>query len=168
MLNKSWRYGIFCGLFLSLIFFLSYAFGPNPFIDFRQLLVDSIIIAVFLWFGMLEYKRLQEGVLHFWQGMTIGFFIYGIATIVFGMFLIILFVLEKNLLADYVSEALVYLQERSDTYVEEFGEDQYQSQIESIKAITARELTLSSSVKKLIAGLFVTPVISIILRKQPK
>jgi hypothetical protein len=58
--------------------------------------------------------------------------------------------------------------ERADLYIEQFGEDGYQLQLEEIEGIQTWDLVSSSSMKKLVAGFFITPVISIILRKQPK
>ncbi len=167
MLKNSWLYGIASGVFLIIIFYLSFRFGTNPFIDFKHLFVDAIIFSLFITFACLEFKRSQGGVLHFWQGMSIGFFVYAIASLVFMIFLGLYFNFEPELLDNYVSEALKFLEQRSDSYIEEFGEDQYESQVQTIQSITARDLTNTASIKKLIAGLFVTPVISIILRKQP-
>jgi hypothetical protein len=76
--------------------------------------------------------------------------------------------MEPEAIEIYKQEALSFLQERSDVFISEFGEERLIEQKAEIAAITSVDLLKSAMVKKLLAGFFITPVISIILRKQPK
>lgn len=169
MFKVSIKYALFCALFLVVLFFLSGYLGANPLIDLTHLFFDVIIIGVFIFFTQKDYKtNVYDGYLHFWQGMTLGFFVYTVVAAVFALFLATYLWLDPDVLPAYKASATAFLSEKRDVYVEQFGEEGFQVQLDGIELVTATDLWVSSAVKKIIAGFFVTPVISIILRKKPK
>ena len=169
MFKVSVKYALFCALFLLVLFFLSSFFGANPLIDLTHLFFDVIIIGVFIFFAQKDYKtNFYDGYLHFWQGMTLGFFVYTVVAVIFSLFLAAYLWLDPGVLAAYKESAIGFLSEKKDIYVEQFGEEGFQVQLDGIELVTAMDLSVSAGVKKIIAGFFVTPVISIILRKKPK
>lgn len=169
MLKLALKYSVLCGIFLISAYHLSFYFGSNPLIDIRHLLFDVFILGLFIFFAEKEFKIYQsEGILHFWQGMTIGFLVYTGATLIFFIGQFIYFNLNADAVIDYHIAATNFLENESAMYREEFGEEGYQNQLLEIQKVDAWSLVFSSSVKKLLAGFFITPVISIILRKQPK
>lgn len=169
MFRPSIKYALFCALFLVMFFFVSDYLGSNPLIDLSQLLFDVIIFGVFIFFAQKDFRdHVSGGVLHFWQGMTIGFFVYSAVALLFSVFLGMYLWLDPTLLPTYKESALEFLTNQQEMYEEQFGEDGFQVQLDGIEAVTATDLWLSSGVKKIIAGFFVTPVISIILRRKPK
>ncbi len=169
MIKISIKYAVLCGIFLMVSYHISVFFNSNPLIDVSHLIFDLILFGLFIFFGQKEFKTYQsEGVFHFWQGMTMGFLIYSIAAIVFGIGLYGYFLMEPEAIEIYKEEALTFLQERSDMFISEFGEQRLIEQKAEIEAITKVDLLKSAMVKKILAGFFITPVISIILRKQPK
>lgn len=168
MLKVSLKYAVICGVFVIIAFYLSFYFGSNPLIDVRHLLFDVLIFALFIFFAEKEFKVYQnDGVLHFWQGMTIGFLVYTGASVIFFISQMIYFNVDSDALVNYQEAATNFLKERSDLFLEKLGEEGFQSQLAEIQKVTAWSLILNTSVKKLIAGFFITPLISIILRKQP-
>ncbi len=169
MFKVSIKYSLVCALFLVILFFLSGFLGANPLIDLTHLFFDVIIIGVFIFFAQKDYKtNYYEGYLHFWQGMTLGFFIYTVVAVIFAGFLAAYLWLDPTVLPAYKESATAFLSGKRDIYVEQFGEEGFQVQLDGIELVTAMDLWVSSAVKKIIAGFFVTPVISIILRKKPK
>lgn len=169
MVKTTLKYAIVCGIFLYALFFASRYFDSNPFIDISQLLFDFIIFLMFILFAAKEFKKFEnDGILHFWQGMTVGFLLYTPAILIFALLVYLQQSLQGNLLDEYQQEAMRYLEERKDIYIEDFGADQYQSQKEAITDMTFRRLLWSSVLKKVVVGLFVTPIIAVLLRKKPK
>lgn len=169
MFKLSLKYAVFCGGFLLLVFFLMMKLGLNPLINLNHLLFDLVVYGLFLFFAQKEFKTYyNEGILHLWQGMTIGFVIYAVASFLFVIGLLVFFQLDSDAIMNYQSDATLFLNEKADLYIKEFGKEGYDQQIEAIKSITAWDLVKSAGFKKIVAGMFVTPVISIILRKQPK
>ncbi len=169
MIRNSIRFALGCGIMICVLFILARYFESNPFIDINHLFADLFIFALFIYFACKDFKQFRnEGILHFWQGMTIGFVTYALAAVIFLVFLAVHFNVDETLLADYKVDALSFLEKRSAEYIEQFGQNQYEEQKVAIEETKVQSLILQATLKKLLAGLFVTPVISIILRKKPK
>lgn len=169
MVKVSLKYAVICSIFLIIIYHVSDYFGINPLMNLAHLIFDIVMFGLFIFFAVKEFKTDQENeILHFWQGMTIGFNVYISSTIIFGLYLVAYFQIEPNVLSEYKEAALAFLMEKKDVYVEKMGQDTFQEQIESLEIVTNSDLLLSATLKKILAGFFITPVISIILRKQPR
>ncbi|WP_258105783.1 DUF4199 domain-containing protein [Marinoscillum sp. MHG1-6] len=169
MFKLSLKYAAICGLLLCVTFFVSDYFGVSPLTSLVHLVFDLILFGIFIFFGTKEFKSEQENeILHFWQGMTVGFNIYFFSTLVFAVYLMIYFQVDTQLLPDYKVDAMKLLMDGKDLYIEQMGEETFQAQVTSIKEATAGGLVFKSVLKKIMAGFFITPLISIILRKQPK
>tara|TARA_B100001245_G_scaffold180745_1_gene138870 strand:- start:1137 stop:1649 length:513 start_codon:yes stop_codon:yes gene_type:complete len=162
------KFALLAGVFMIVIYHLSFWLGVNPQIDLGHLFVDLVLIGLFVFFAEKDYKTYKnDGILHFWQGMTIGFIVYAIGSAVFLLGQTIYYNFDADAVINYQSAATKFLEERSDIFIEKFGQDMYQLQLEEIQHVTKWDLIQESTVKKIIAGFFITPVISIILRKQP-
>ena len=169
MLKRSLKYAVVCGIFITCSFLLSLALGGNPFLDLSHLLFDVFLFGLFAGFAMYEFKRYQnQGFLRFWQGMSLGFTVYTPATLLFAIALVIYFQVSPEALAEYKSAALAFLEADKAAYLEKFSEKEYLQEIEDINSVTISSMVINSVLKKIIAGFFVTPVISIILRNNPK
>ncbi len=166
--RSTFKYALIAGVFMILIYHLSFWLGVNPQIDLGHLFVDLVLIGLFVFFAEKDFKTYRNaGILHFWQGMTIGFLVYAIGAVVFLLGQIIYYHFDAEAVINYQSAATKFLEERSDLFIEKFGEEMYQIQLEEIHRVTQWDLIQESTLKKVIAGFFITPVISIILRKQP-
>jgi signal transduction histidine kinase len=161
------KYAVLASIFEALLFHVSRSFDTHPLTDLSHLFFDIIILAIFIFLGVYEYKRYaNQGVLHFWEGMSVGFLVYTPSIVLFGFFLYFYF--DQALLEEYQEIAMKIMIDQKAMYVAQFGEAQFDQQYEEIKNISENRLILSALVKKLIAGFFVTPALSIVLRKKPK
>jgi hypothetical protein len=169
IIRNSARFALICGVFVSILFVLARYLNSNPLVEINHLFIDTVIFGVFIFFAASDFKKYRNGgILHFWQGMSIGFIVYFSASVIFTIFLLIYFQLDDTLLSDYIRDAMNFLEVRSDEYINEFGQEQFEEQKKAINETNAGGLVRTAAIKKIIAGLFVTPVISIILRKKPK
>lgn len=169
MIRSSIKYSLICGLFLLAIFFVSLRFGSNPLLDIRHFLFDLAVFFLFIFFAGKEFKDFNnQGFLHFWQGISIGFIVFVPAVILFSLLLFVIFQQFPELIDGYREGARNLIESKKDFFLEEFSEDQLKEQIRAVDEVTTGELVLSTFGKKLFAGFFVTPVVSIILRKKPK
>ncbi len=142
--------------------------GSNPLIEVHHFLFDVVIFFLFIFFASREYRAyFNNGHLHFWQGMTISFIVYLPASVIFAFSLLLLFELDGSFLDTYKLEMTAYLENQKENLPEGMTDDVYKEKIEEIPDITAGSLIISSWLKKLITGLFISPVISIFSRKKP-
>ena len=168
MWKVAYKYALICGVFLLLAFWISYRFGSNPMIDLRHLFLDLVIMALFIFFSCKEFKTYRNGgILHFWQGMTLAFMTYLPATIVFLLGILTMFQLDSNLLADFKLQAMAFMEANKPEFLQEMTQQQFDERINQIQDVSATQMISSATFKKLVAGFFVSPVITVILRKKP-
>ena len=169
MFKRALRYGLVLSAFLAGVFALIVGLGGQPFLDPKQLLIDGVLFAIFIAFAMREFKALDnDGYLHFWQGMTIGFMVYGISIVAFTAFLGLYFLLDENFMTSYQQAAMNYYESKRMLFEEEFGVEMYNKALEEVRNDTPGELIGGAAIKKVFAAFLVTPVISLFLRKKPK
>ncbi len=166
MLRPSLKYVLFCTFFLLVLFYLSFILNTNPATDF---IFHLVVLGLFIFFAEFDFKSNHNGgYLHFWQGMTIGFYVYGISAVAFLVIFGIYFMAEPSVLNDYKELTKDFYTSQKDTYIAEMGEDGFESLLKNVEETTPFNFWLWAGLKKIIAGFFVTPVISIILRRKPK
>ncbi|MEM0939105.1 MAG: DUF4199 domain-containing protein [Bacteroidota bacterium] len=169
MAKSTVKYSIICGVFLFTLFFVSLKFGGNPFFNIRHYFFDIVIFFLFIFFAGKEFKDFKyNGCLHFWQGISIGFIVFIPAAIVFSLLLYITFELNPELMEGYRKAAKAFIESKEDILLEEFSSEKLSEQYSAVDVISTSELALKTFWKKLFMGFFVTPIVSIILRRKPK
>lgn len=168
MWKVAYKYALLCGVFLLLAFWISYRYGSNPMIDLRHLFLDLIIFCLFIFFSCKEFKSYKNGgILHFWQGMSLAFMTYVPATMLFLLGIVVMFYLDPNLLIDFKSQAVTFMESNRVEFLQDMTDEQFSDRINQINDVNATEMISSATFKKLMAGFFVSPVITVILRKKP-
>ena len=169
MYKRSIKYALICGVFTIGAFAVTFAMEGNPFLDVSHMILDVFIFALFMGFAAYEFKIQEKaGFLKFWEGMTMSFLIYTQATLLFGIMLAIYFIVSADPLEAYQQAALAFLEAEKETYLQKFDKNRYQQEWNDIQNLTLSGLFLNTLLKKIISGFFVAPVISIILKKNPK
>ncbi|MEQ9403147.1 MAG: DUF4199 domain-containing protein [Cyclobacteriaceae bacterium] len=169
MVKPSIKYSILCGLFLIALFWVSVKFGSNPLLDIRHFLFDLVIFFLFIYFAAREYKTYyNDGYLHFWQGMSIAFIVYLPAAVIFTISLLLILTMDPSVIENYRLGAQAFMESKKDVLLEGISQEEYEQQYAEIRKISVSDLVISSGLKKILAGFFITPVVSIILRKKPK
>jgi len=150
------------------MFFILHWTGSNPLLEMR--VFDFFIIPVFIFFGIKEFRdTFNQGLMEFWQGMTLGFFIYGTIALLYSTFLwIALQFADPEMLQSYITESLNVINENKDVLTEEMGADSYQTSYDEVSKTTAFDLSTDSFVKKAGIGFLITSLLSTVLKKQPK
>ena len=135
----------------------------------RHFFFDLGIFFLFIYFGGKEFKDYRNnGILHFWQGISIGFIVMIPAVLLFSIVFYFMFESTPALLQAYKDGANAMLAEQKDLYLEKFSEEQYIQQLAAVEEESTVRLLFSTFWKKIIAGFLITPVVAIILRKKPE
>jgi hypothetical protein len=161
------RYGLIGGVLGCMVIASLYYMGQHPFlvpwiVDFR--------IVIFSMFIFLSLKETRDnhlgGSLSFSQGMIGSYVFIGTSAIIGSVFTWCIATWDKNFLPSYISKTTEQVKAFQKEMVENFSAKNYQQQITELQS--ASQLTLASDyfLKSLIIGLFLTIIISIILRKQ--
>lgn len=168
MLKSSLKYSILCGLFLLVLFWVSLLLGSSPLLEIRHFFFDLLIFFFFVYFAAREYKQYQnDGFLHFWQGMSIAFLVYLPAAVIFAIGLLLILYVDDSIIESYKEGAPAFLESKREVFLERLTQSEYDERLRDIDNVTFSDLVVSSGLKKLVAGFFITPVVSILLRKKP-
>lgn len=161
------KYALIAGLLGAVLIVFLYYVGRHPLLipiifDYRLLLLP-----LFLFFTMKEYRDVHnEKVMHFWEGMSIGFILYVAMGLVLGGFIFLLSVwIDPGFLNDYISISIEQLVNNKQEFLDAIGEEAYQASLEILPQTTAVDLALDYLIKTCAIGLLMTIIISVILRR---
>ncbi len=159
------KFGTIAGGLSILMFLIAYWMGKNPLIDLR--FFDFLILPVFLFFSMKYFKDYKNnGILHFWQGMTVGVLNYVVLAVLSAIFIIFfLNFINAQLVDFYIIDRLEIIDLKKKEIVSEMGEGTYNQTRSDIGNTSATILALDDFLKKCLIGLTLTIPIAVILRR---
>lgn len=163
------RNGLLAGVLAIVLLALMYYFGRHPlmvapFLDFRILL-----LGVFIFFTLKEFREShQQGELHFWQGMAGGFIMVMITATVASVLLWSFTAIESDFIPEYVARMTEYLKTFPKEDIERIGKEAYQRNLENLPSTNGKQIAGSYFIQSMVIGFFVSIILSVILRKQPK
>jgi hypothetical protein len=97
--------------------------------------------------------------------MTIGFFTYLILAFISASFIWLVLNINNDLLDQYIFDRSLLVENNKDQIVETLGEEVFYQTYQDIQQVTPFILALDDFLKKIFAGLFITIIISVILRR---
>jgi hypothetical protein len=162
------RFGAIAGALTIVLFLVLYQMEVNPLVEAR--IVDLVLIPIFLYFGLKDFRDYRNGgILHYWQGMTVGVIIYLLMALISSVWIMaFLEFIDPELLGQYILDRIELLEGSRLQIVEQMGEQAFLDSKEELKRITPFDLALDDILKKSIIGLMLTIMISVILRKKPQ
>ena len=169
LVGISLRNGLIAGTLAVALLVLMYYLGRHPlmvapFLDFR-----IVLLGVFIFFTLKEFRENhQAGELHFWQGMAGGFNMVMVTATIASLLLWIFAALETDFIREYVTRMTEYLKSFPKEDIERIGKDAYQRNLENLPSTNGKQVAASYFVQSMVIGFFVTIIVSVALRKQPK
>jgi len=169
LLIVSGRYGAACGILAFVLLLVMYYIGSHPllippFLDFRILL-----FGIFTFFTLKEFRDYhQGGNLYFWQAMTGALTVVLVAATITSCLLWLFGVWEKDFVASYVTAFTAFLQSFPKEDIDRIGKEVYDRNLEELPATNAFDLVQTYFMQGIVVGFFVSIIVSVILRRQPK
>ena len=160
-------YGLIGGVLGCIVIASLYYMGRHPFLlpvifDFR-----IVIFSVFIFLCLKEVRDYyQQGNLFFWEGMIGSYVFIGTSAVMGSLFTWCLAKWDANFLPSYISKLKEQMMSFQKQIVESVGAEAYQQQLAKLPSTTALDLAGDYFLKSMIIGLFLTIIISVILRKQ--
>lgn len=155
---------------LGIVFMLVlYYIDRHPFLfpiyfDFR-----IVMLGVFVVMSLKELRDgHQQGLLSFGQAMVCALLFTLVFAIIMMSFVWVFSQLNPSFVADYIALATAQLQSLDPTVVEEMGKDSIERNLEALPATNGSILAFDYFIKTLVASFFISIIISVILRRQPK
>lgn len=135
-----------------------------PYLDFR-----IILFGVFIFFTLREIREYHYGgILYFWQGMISGF-LFTVAYAAVSFFALQLFAYAvPEFLSEYVRLSMEHLKSFPPEAIESMGQEAYERNLELLPTTDTTDLAVLHVVQSFVISLFISIVLSVVLRKQPK
>lgn len=169
LLRVSVRYGVLAGLIGSVLLVGLYYMGRHPFLipvfmDFR-----IILFAFFIFFALREIRdHYMNGILYFWQGIIASFFFTVCFASISALALLAFMYIVPGFVGDYISLSMAQLRSLPPVVIERIGDDVYTRNLEMLPETSASDLSLLFFTQSLMISLFISIILSVILRRQPK
>ncbi|NOT74443.1 MAG: DUF4199 domain-containing protein [Cyclobacteriaceae bacterium] len=169
MVKVSARYGaiagVLCIIFLVTFFYMGRSpFLINPYLDFRVPL-----FALLIFFSLKEVRDYYNGgILYMWQGMGTSMLFVAFAALIAALGIVIFGTIQPQFLADYVTEFTKQIRELPADRVEQIGKETLDRSLNALPKTTIGDLASLYVWQSFVMGFFISVIISVILRRQPK
>lgn len=169
LLQVPMKYGVIASGLLALLFVILYYSGKHPLFVPLFLDIRLIMLPVFMFFAMKDFRDSQNGgVLHFWQGLTIGFLTFITVGLLMSVFITLLSEYSSSFLSDFISSNIELFEKKLKMLQEEKSRAIFQEQINKLPFTSTFDLALDYFFKTALIGVFLNIILAVVLRKQPK
>lgn len=167
----SLRYGAVGGILAVVAFLVFFYLDQQPWRNLISFFLDILIVGLFAFLPIKDFKsNYNGGELRFYHGMTLGFISYATLAGVFATFYFIFMNwIEPEFLGTFIETAKSDMILRKDMIMQSADGDKeafFQQQLNGLDDITKSSLIFDSFIKKLVFGIFLTPIFSIVLRTR--
>jgi hypothetical protein len=163
------RNGLIAGVLGFILLMALYYMGRHPFLfpiyyDFR-----IILLSVFVVMTLKEFRDdHQEGILYFGQAM-VGSFLFTFTFALVASLLVWIFCLViPEFVTTYIKVATEQLSLIQNEVIEQLGKEEFDRNLNKLPATLGSDLALDYFGKTFIISFFISVIISVILRRQPK
>lgn len=169
LIGISLRNGFIGGVLSVILLIIMYYTGPHPmlilpFVDFR-----IILFGIFIFFTLKEFRdSYQDGVLHFFQGMLGSFLLVMVMATVAAAGVWIFSVCERDFVSDYIKQGMESLKNYSKEDIDRIGKEIFDRNLALLPSTNGKALAGKHFGQSLVFGLFLSLILSVTLRKQPK
>lgn len=160
-----YKFGLIGSAFCVAAFVIFILLGLDP--TKLSMLFGYFLIPFFLFIGIRFYRnQVNQGLLSFSEGMSVGFLIYSIIGLISGLGIWIILIFSPLLYEEIKVKKNEILTENKDLIVEQMGIESYNLTYESLQEMTSLDIAINDFIWKIIPGLFFAIIISIILRRN--
>jgi hypothetical protein len=162
-------YGAIAGVLGFFLMIGLYYIGYHPFSVPVQLDFRVFLFGIFIFFTLKEVRDIHKGgILYFWEGSLMSFiFLLAFATIASAAIAIFIMIFPE-FLDSYITMKMDFLKTLPPDIVERIGKDVVESNLKMLPATNALDLAALYFWQSFMIGAFISIILSVILRKQPK
>ena len=163
------KYGTIAGVVGTILVIGLYYLGRHPFLipvffDFR-----IFLFGVFVFFTLKELRDYYyQGVLYFWQGVIGSFFFTVVFATVAAVGLAIFIAIVPTFLTAYIGQSVEQLKGLPADVIERIGKDVYERNLALLPSTNGIDLALLYFTQSFMIAFFISIILSVILRRQPK
>lgn len=163
------RFGVIAGVLGSLLMIALFYLKRHPFLIPVYLDFRIILFGIFIFFSLKEYRdSIRDGIMYFWEGM-IGSLVFVItfgAVVAIGI--IVFSAVETAFLSSYIQLNIEQIRSLPQEVVEKIGKDAVERKIMELPDTNVFALAKLYIFQSFVIGFFISIIISVTLRRQPK
>ncbi len=159
--------GIVAALVICLFLILLYAFGLNPFGQYKLMFMPlyAMVLMGGLWYFRMKH---MEGWLHGWQGVFLGALTAVFAAAFYAVLIYVLLAyIMPDMLTAHKANLTKWMTSNQAVMVEQFGKAVYESNLQAVNSITASDIALDEWIKMAAIGLVIGMALGIFFKKTP-
>jgi len=166
LMKWSLLFGALTGVLCFLYFLALYALGITP-LGNKKVLDFGIHIIMMVGAVWYYRKKVGNGLLHLWEGLTICYVVNTIGAIVTG-WLIYFFILyiDPSVFTRYIADMQNLITSTKGTLVKQLGQAEYETLLKGVRAIKPADLITDELSKKTVLAILPVLIICLIFRKQ--
>ncbi len=162
------KYGLIASGLLALLFVVLYSMDKHPLFVPLFLDIRLIMLPIFMFVAMKDFRDGQNGgVLHFWQGLSIGFITFTTIAVLMAVFIAFFAEVSADFLDQYISSRVELFETNKAQFSEALNEEFVQGQIDALPLTSPFDLAVDYFWKTVGIGIFLNIILAVILRKQP-
>lgn len=163
ILKYGLTFGTIAGLVCFLFFISLYLSDPNP-LNIRRPDIGFNIIFIFV--GIWYFKRRNGGILHFYEGFSIGFVINIVAALISGVAIyLFLTFYDMTPFQTWLDEGVRFLESRKDSLDEVLNEESFNLQVQALREAKPYQVIFDELMFKQL-GIIAISLISMALRRH--
>ena len=170
LLLVPYKYGLIGSLLSIVSLVVLFYMGRHPLLLSPLLDARLLLYALIIFVSFKVYKdQYANGVMHFWQGITIGMTSYFVMALTASFFILVFSgISSTNFLSEYIRIATDQLVSNKELFIESIGEKTYTDTIAQLPKTRPIHLAADYLLKSMPIGLFLTLILSILFRnKEP-
>ena len=163
------KYGAIAGVLGAGLTLGLYAMGRHPlvipvYMDFR-----IFLFIIFIFFTLKELRDFhQGGVLFFWQGLFGSLLFTSIFALLAAAVIWTFASASPNFISSYVTQKIAEVKAFPPDIIEKIGKDVYERNLSLLPTTNALDLAILYFTQSLMISFFISIILSVILRRQPK
>jgi len=163
------KYGAIAGVIGAALVVTLYYLNRHPFLVPVQFDFRIILFAVFLFFSLKEFRDYyQKGELYFWQGIIMSFILIATFAVVAATLISVFSALVPEFVASYVRLFTEQLRTWKPEDIDRIGKEVFERNLKQLPSTNTFDLALLYVGQSFGIGLFISIILSVVLRKQPK
>jgi hypothetical protein len=163
------RYGLIAGAIITLLMVIFYYMGQHPLLVSPYLDFRIVLFGVFIFFSLKEFREVhQNGILFFWQGMVGSYILIFVSMIIASFGIIVFGQVDPEFVALFIRSRLEYLNSFPQDEIDKIGKEVFERNLKAIPGTNAMMMAQAYFMQGIVIGLFISVILSAILRKQPK
>ncbi|MBT1703183.1 DUF4199 domain-containing protein [Chryseosolibacter indicus] len=161
--------GAIAGTLGSLLVVGLYYLNRHPFLFPVYFDQRILLFGIFIFFTLKELRESYfRGILYFWQGAIASFIFIAVFAIISSTAVFLFSQLVPDFVQSYINLSMEQLKGLPADIIERIGKEVYERNLEALPSTNGKDLASLYFWQSFIIGLFISIIMSVLLRRQPK